>query len=76
MGLLYTKQYIDFEEDEWKQISNEPPIFETIQDGVSLEITDTTHKQYKLKFKQGAKLKIPRVVGKFRLTWDDDFLLE
>ena len=31
MGLLYTKFYMDFDEDEWKQISNEPIIFESVK---------------------------------------------
>ncbi len=72
MGLLYTKFYMDFEEDEWKQISNDPIIFKTIKDGVSIEIEDTSHKSYKLKFKEGGKLHMFRVTGKFRLTWDDE----
>lgn len=72
MGLLYTKFYMDFEDDEWKQISNNPIIFETTKEGVSLEIEDTSHKSYKLKFKQGGKIHMFRVTGKFRLTWDDE----
>lgn len=72
MGLLYTKFYMDFEDDEWKQISNNPIVFETTKEGVSLEIEDTSHKSYKLKFKQGGKIHMFRVTGKFRLTWDDE----
>jgi len=72
MGLLYTKFYLDLEPHEWKEISNNPVIFETIADNVSLEIYDTSQNSYKLKFKKGGKLQIFRVVGKFRLTWDDD----
>jgi len=37
-----------------------------------LEIEDTSHKSYKLVFKKGAKFNMFRVVGKFRLTWDND----
>ena len=71
MGLLYTKFYMDFEDTEWRQLSNDPIIFQTIKDGVSLEIEDTSHKSYRLHFKNGGKIKVLRVTGKFRLTWDD-----
>lgn len=71
MGLLYTKLYLDFEPDEWKQISNTPVTFETIEDNVSLEILDTSQNSCQLQFKKGGKLNLFRVVGKFRLTWDD-----
>ncbi len=63
---------MDFDEVEWKQISNEPIVFQTIKDDVSLEIEDTTHRLYKLNFKKGGKFNMFRVTGKFRLTWDDD----
>ncbi len=72
MGLLYTKFYLDFEPDEWKQISTNPVLFEALDDNVSLDIYDTSQNNYKLKFKKGGKIKIFRVVGKFRLTWDDE----
>jgi len=72
MGLLYTKFYLDLEPHEWKEVSSNPVIFETVTDSVSLEIYDTSQNSYKLKFKKGGKLQIFRVVGKFRLTWDDD----
>lgn len=75
MGLLYTKFYLDFEPEQWKQISTNPIIFQTLDDNVSLDIDDTSQNTYKLKFKKGGKLQIFRVVGKFRLTWDDDDLL-
>lgn len=75
MGLLYSKYYMDFDEDEWKQVSNNPVVFQTIKEGVSLEIEDTSHKSYKLNFKQGGKLQMFRVTGKFRLTWDDEDIL-
>ena len=76
MGLLYTKFYLDFEPEQWKQISTNPIIFQTLDDNVSLDIDDTSQNTYKLKFKKGGKLQIFRVVGKFRLTWDDDDLLK
>jgi len=72
MGLLYTKFYMDFNEEEWKQISIEPIVFQTIKDDVSLEIEDASHKLYKLNFKKGGKFKMFRVTGRFRLTWDND----
>ncbi len=75
MGLLYTKFYMDFEEDEWQQISNNPLVFQTIKNDVNLEIEDTSHKSYKLNFKKGGKLKMFRVTGKFRLTWDNEDVL-
>jgi hypothetical protein len=71
MGLLYTKFHMDFDETEWKQISNNPLIFQTQKDNVSLDIEDTSHKSYKLIFKNGGKFQMLRVTGKFRLTWND-----
>ncbi|HJJ21949.1 MAG: hypothetical protein MT334_05125 [Candidatus Nitrosopumilus limneticus] len=72
MGLLYTMVHMDFDKDEWNQISNNPIVFQTKKDNVSLEIEDTSHKSFKLVFKNGAKFHMFRVTGKFRLTWDDD----
>ena len=72
MGLLYTTVHMDFDENEWTQTSNNPIIFQTKKDGVSLEIEDTSHKSYKLIFKIGAKFEMFRVTGKFRLNWNDD----
>jgi hypothetical protein len=63
---------MDFDEDEWDSISTNPIIFQTKKDGVSLEIEDTSHKSYKLIFKNGGKFEMFRVTGKFRLTWNDD----
>ncbi len=63
---------MDFNEEEWKQVSNDPIVFQTIKDDVSLEIEDTSHKSYKLNFKEGGKLNMFRVVGKFRLTWNNE----
>ena len=75
MGLLYTKFYMDFDEPDWKQISNDPIVFESTKNNLNLEIEDTSHKSYKLLFKEGGKINMFRVTGKFRLTWDDDDLL-
>jgi len=75
MGLLYTTFYLDFDEHEWKQISNNPIIFQTLQDDVSMDIEDSSHKSYKLNFKKGGKIQMFRVTGRFRLTWNDDDVL-
>lgn len=75
MGLLYTKYYMDFDTTEWKQVSNDPIVFQTIKDGVTIDIEDTSHKSFKLLFKEGGKINMFRVVGKFRITWNDDDVL-
>jgi len=75
MGLMYTKLYIDFDDQEWKQISNDPIVFQTLKDDVTLEIDNTSLKSSKLNFKKGGKLNMFRVTGKFRLTWNDDDVL-
>jgi len=72
MGLLYTKFYLDFDDDQWKQISNNPVVFQTMKNDVILEIEDISHKSHRLHFKEGGKLNMFQVTGKFRLTWDDD----
>ena len=72
MGLLYTQFYIDFDEEEWKQTSNDPILFQTIKDDVVLDIEDASHKSYKIRFKKGGKIKMLRVTGRFRITWDDE----
>ncbi len=72
MGLLHTKFYMDFDEAEWNQISNNPIIFQTIKDRVTIEIEDSSHKSHKINFKEGGKLQMFRVTGRFRLTWDDE----
>lgn len=76
MGLMYTKFYMDFDEDEWKQISNDPIVFQTRKENVSLDIEDISHKSYKLVFKEGGKINMFRVTGKFRLTWNDDDIIK
>lgn len=71
MGLLYTKLYLPFDEDEWKQISNSPTTFEALDD-ISLEILDTSQTSKQIQIKKGGKISVLRVVGKYRLTWNDD----
>ena len=75
MGLLYTTFHLDFDDNEWEQISSNPIVFQTIKDGASLDIEDSSHKSHKLNFKKGGKLNMFRVTGRFRLTWDDDDVL-
>ena len=72
MGLLYTKFYLDFETTEWKQVSTNPVIFEALEDNVILDVDDTSQNSHRLRFKKDGKIQIFRVVGKFRLTWNDD----
>ena len=72
MGLLYTKFHLNFDEEEWNQISNNPIVFQTIKDDVTLEIEDISHKSYKLHFKKEGKLEMFRVTGQFRLIWNDE----
>ena len=67
---------MDFDEDEWNQISNDPIIFQTKKENVTLEIDDASHNFYKLRFKEGGKIQMFRVTGRFRLTWDDEDVLD
>ncbi len=76
MGLLYTKLYLDFEPNDWKQTSTNPVTFEALEDNVTLEIMDTSQNSYNLQFKKGGRLNLFRVVGKFRLTWNDEDLIK
>ena len=72
MGLLYTKLHLDFEPDQWRQVSSSPPTFESLHEEVFLEIMDTAQKSYRIQFKKGGRLNVLPVVGKFRLTWEDE----
>ena len=75
MGLIHTTRYLDFPTDSWKQISVNPTIFEVISDSAVLKIYDTSSKERKLVFKNGAKINYIRSVGKYRLTWNDEDLV-
>ena len=75
MGLMYTKLYVDFEPEEWKQVSTTPVTFECIKDNVSLEVLDTSTNSRHLRFNKGGRINLLRVVGKFRLTWNDEDLV-
>ena len=65
---------MDFDAEEWAQISNDPIVFQALKENTVLEIEDVSHKSYKLNFKQGGTINMFRVTGKFRLTWNDDSL--
>lgn len=71
MGLVYTKFYMDFDPEEWRQVSNDPVTFEASKDGTSLEVEDASHKTYRLKFQKGGRVHMLRVTGRYRITWDD-----
>jgi len=75
MGLVHTIRYLDFSSESWKLVSNNPTIFETIVDNVVLEIRDTSHRENKLVFKKGGKIEYMRSVGKYRLRWNDEDLV-
>ena len=72
MGLLHTLHYLDFSPKSWKIISNNPAIFEAIDDNVILNIRDISHREHKLVFKKGGRIEYMRSVGKYRLQWDDN----
>ena len=74
MGLLHTVQYLDFCQESWKIVSNNPTIFEAMDDNVVLDIRDVSHKEHKLMFKKGGKVEYIRSIGKYRLKWNDDDL--
>ena len=75
MVLVYTIRYLDFSSESWKLVSNNPTIFETVVDNVVLEIHDTSRKEYKLVFKKGSKIEYMRSIGKYRLKWNDEDLV-
>lgn len=76
MGLVYTTGYVDFEEPDWNQVSVDPPEFEALADKVTLDVFDVSQKSYRLRFRKGARIKCLRMVGKYRLSWDDSVLFD
>tara|TARA_B100001750_G_C15117607_1_gene403321 strand:- start:83 stop:313 length:231 start_codon:yes stop_codon:yes gene_type:complete len=74
MGLLHTLHYLDFSLESWKSISNDPAIFEAMDDNLVLNIRDVSHKEHRLVFKKGGRIEYMRSVGKYRLRWDDNDL--
>jgi len=75
MGLIPTIHYLDFSSESWKLVSNNPTIFEIVVGNVVLDIRDTSHKENKLIFKNGGKIEYMRSVGKYRLRWNDEDLV-
>ena len=75
MGLLHTLHYLDFSPESWKIISNNPTIFEAVEDNVVLNIRDISHREHKLVFKKGGRIEYMRSVGKYRLKWNDNDLI-
>ena len=75
MGLLHTLRYLDFSSESWKLISNNPTVFETIVDNTVLDIRDISHRDHKLVFKKGSKIEYMRSIGKYRLKWNDEDLM-
>ena len=75
MGLLHTLHYLDISPESWKIISNNPAIFEAMDDDVVLNIRDISHREHKLVFKKGGRIEYMRSVGKYRLKWNDNDLI-
>ena len=71
MGIVHTTQYLDFPSESWKILSNNPTIFEALDDNLILNIRDVSHRELKLVFKKGGRIEYIRSVGKYRLKWDD-----
>jgi len=71
MGLVHTTQYLDFPSESWKILSNNPTIFEALDDNLVLDIRDLSQREHKLVFKKGGRIEYMRSVGKYRLKWDD-----
>ena len=71
MGLLHTLHYLDFSPESWKIVSNNPTVFEAMDDDVVLNVRDISHREHKLIFKKGGRIEYMRSVGKYRLKWDD-----
>jgi len=71
MRLVYTTHYLDFPSESWKILSNNPTIFEALDDNVVLDIRDLSQREHKLVFKKGGRIEYMRSVGKYRLKWDD-----
>ena len=71
MGLVHTTHYLDFPSESWKILSNNPTIFEALDDNLTLNIRDVSHRESILVFKKGGRIEYMRSVGKYRLKWDD-----
>ena len=74
MGLIHTTHYLDFPSESWKIVSNNPTIFEALDNNLILSIRDVSHREHKLVFKKGGRIEYIRSVGKYRLRWNDNDL--
>ena len=75
MGLLYTVHYLDFSSESWKLISSNPTIFETVIENVVLVVRDISHREHELVFKKGGRIEYMRSIGKYRLKWNNEDLV-
>jgi len=75
MGLLHTLHYLDFSPESWKIVSNNPTVFEAMDDDVVLNVRDISHREHKLIFKKGGRIEYMRSVGKYRLRWNANDLM-
>ena len=75
MGLLHTLHYLDFSPESWKTVSNNPTVFEAMDDDVVLNVRDISHREHKLIFKKGGRIEYMRSVGKYRLRWNANDLM-
>ena len=75
MGLLHTLHYLDFSPESWKIVSNNPTVFEAMDDNVVLNVRDISHREHKLIFKKGGRIEYMRSVGKYRLRWNANDLM-
>jgi len=75
MGLLYTVHYLDFSSESWKLVSNNPTVFETVIENVVLKIRDISHREHELVFKKCGRIEYMRSIGKYRLKWNNEDLV-
>ena len=75
MGSLFSIQYMDINENEWKQIARDPVMFQSLVDSAVIEITDVDNKIHKMTFRKGGILKFEKIEGKYRFYWDNTDLI-
>ena len=75
MGVVDTLHYLDFSPVSWKTVSNNPTVFEAMDDNVVLNVRDISHREHKLLFKKGGRIDYMRSVGKYRLRWNANDLM-
>ena len=74
-----TNDFLSFDPHEWKQISENPVIYEALKDNIIVKFFDYTKKEdhstqelNRLVFKKGEKVEVTTVGEKFRLIREDD----